>query len=158
MKRGYPLHLCYVHTILSEKGHIKGGLSQQTGIVPMNVFNNMRYRAIAFAIASLALLGARTETTPLQPIQIGEGEGGDYAYQLWQATGSSEYYLFIWERDRADTDEEPAASYNFDSAEGAVNFFSCRYARENLSTCNALVSSVSYDIPETCVFPWRECE
>ena len=100
-----------------------------------------------------------TSTTPESdvPFQIEDGEGGAFIYQVWQNLQGSEYYLFIWEAAQAET-EEPDASYNFDSAAGAMNFFTCRYARERLASCNLLVSSVSYDVPETCVFPWANCE
>lgn len=91
------------------------------------------------------------------PFQIEDGEGGAFIYQIWQNLQGSEYYLFIWEEAQSET-EEPAASYSFDSAAGAINFFTCRYARERLASCNLLVSSVSYDVPETCVFPWADCE
>ncbi len=91
------------------------------------------------------------------PFQISQGEGGAFIYQIWQNLHGSEYYLFIWEREHS-SNEAPTASYNFDSATGAMNFFTCRYARERLASCNMLVSSVSYNVPETCVFPWIDCE
>ncbi|MEM9449051.1 MAG: hypothetical protein AAGA75_11000 [Cyanobacteria bacterium P01_E01_bin.6] len=90
------------------------------------------------------------------PFQIEEGEGGRYTYELWQTLHGAEYFLFIWEAAHGET-EEPAASYNFASAAEAVNFFTCRYARVRFSSCNLMISSVSYDIPETCVFPWANC-
>jgi hypothetical protein len=62
------------------------------------------------------------------PIQISEGEGGEFNYQVWQNLSREEYYLFIWASNQVDG-EEPASSYNFNSAAGAVNFYTCRYAR-----------------------------
>lgn len=91
------------------------------------------------------------------PFQISEGEGGEFNYQIWQNLNRDEYYLFIWDQHHDDNDE-PAASYNFNSAAAAQSFFTCRYARERLASCNMMVASVSYDIPETCVFPWANCD
>ena len=102
------------------------------------------------------------------PVPIVEGEGGDFAYQIWQDAQVSDYYLFIWKNESAplpevvntpitESLEEPIVSYNFDSAAEAVNFFTCRYAREQINACLMVMSSVSYDVPEACAFPWVAC-
>lgn len=107
------------------------------------------------------------------PVPIVEGEGGEFAYQIWQNSQVSDYYLFIWDSESVPsqdairvmghtivpaTIEEPLVSYNFDSAAEAVDFFTCRYARERLESCVMVMSSVSYDVPETCAFPWVDCK
>ena len=107
------------------------------------------------------------------PIPIVEGEGGNFAYQIWQNSLVSDYYLFIWDSESVPsqeairvmghtivpaTTEEPLVAYNFESAAEAVDFFSCRYARERLESCVMVMSSVSYDVPETCAFPWVDCK
>ncbi|MEL6222996.1 MAG: hypothetical protein AAFQ57_08735 [Cyanobacteria bacterium J06626_14] len=90
------------------------------------------------------------------PFQIDEGAGGAFTYEIWQTLRGSEFYLFIWDDAHSETDE-PTASYNFRSATEALNFFTCRYARVRIASCNLLISSVSYDIPDTCAFPWAPC-
>ena len=91
------------------------------------------------------------------PIQITEGEGGTFVYQIWEDLDLSDYYLCIWEQTHAEN-EEPSVAYNFDSATEAMNFFTCRYAREKVAACDLFVASISYDVPVTCVFPWVACE
>lgn len=113
-----------------------------------------------FSHSRVALKSSSEEASTVDsdvPVQISEGEGGRFNFQIWQNLSRDEFYLFIWDLNQGD-DQEPAASYNFSSAAGAMNFFTCRYAREPLASCNMLVSSVSYDVPETCVFPWANCE
>ena len=108
-----------------------------------------------------------------EPVPIAEGEGGDFSYQIWQQAQASEYYLFIWDSETVSSQEavrvmghtvmpeviqEPLVSYNFHSASEATDFFTCRYARERLESCIMLMSAVSYDVPETCAFPWVDCK
>lgn len=109
-----------------------------------------------------------------EPVPIAQGEGGDFSYQIWQEPQASDYYLFIWDSETVPSQdavrvmghtvmpasiEMPLVSYNFHSAAAAIDFFTCRYARERLSFCGmTTMSSVSYDVPATCAFPWVDCK
>lgn len=108
-----------------------------------------------------------------EPVPIAQGEGGDFSYQIWQEVQASDYYLFIWDSESVPSQdavrvmghtvvsadiESPLVAYNFHSAAEAIDFFTCRYARERLESCVMVMSAVSYDVPETCAFPWVDCK
>ena len=108
-----------------------------------------------------------------EPMPIAQGEGGDFSYQIWQEPQASDYYLFIWDSETVPSQdavrvmghtvmpasaEAPLMAYNFHSVAEATDFFACRYAREGLDPCVMVISSVSYDVPETCAFPWVDCK
>lgn len=124
----------------------------------------------AIGPTSLDLHGMESD----DPVAIAQGEGGDFSYQIWQEAQASEYYLFIWGSESVPAQDavrglehtimpasidKPVVSYNFTSASEAIDFFTCRYARERLASCSmTTMSSISYDVPETCAFPWIACK
>ncbi|MEB3213865.1 MAG: hypothetical protein VKL39_21130 [Leptolyngbyaceae bacterium] len=130
-------------------------MSQVTAAAPYPRLSSSQDGVIA-GHTDLKLSSTHSPIESRVPFQIAEGEGGAYTYEIWQTLRGSEYYLFIWEESHDETDE-PAASYNFRSATEAMNFFTCRYVRVRIASCNMLLSSISYNVPETCAFPWRSC-
>lgn len=169
MTRFHTTGLWFSTLMLSALGLAIGQGLNTANASPTSAFSKASISTDAADSMELNIGGVESES----PMPIVEGEGGDFTYQIWQNSQLSDYYLFIWASESVPsqeairvmghtivpaTIEEPLVSYNFESAAEAVDFFTCRYARERLESCVMVMSSVSYDVPETCEFPWVDCK
>ncbi|MBD1871757.1 hypothetical protein H6F95_31530 [Cyanobacteria bacterium FACHB-471] len=75
-----------------------------------------------------------TAGAALADFRVGNGTGGNYAYELWRTDDGAQYYLKIWTR-RGYPNGSPIQSDSFESSRDALNYFDCRYAERSLPSC-----------------------
>jgi hypothetical protein len=89
---------------------------------------------LAFGSVVAAATVLLTASAALADFRVGNGTGGDYAYELWRTDDGALYYLKIWTRR-----SYPRGSYfqsiSFESSRDALNYFDCEYGERSLPSC-----------------------